>query len=205
MSDERLRALERRWRETGSVEDEASLLLHRVRTGELTEERLALAACCGQAGARMAMHGAGSSAVVPGDRGELLALLERGGPWMLAAAAVAAASKAVDSLGASALPDLRRLLALAEAAVHLRDRERVPEALEVYRHLDRHFYASAAALHDDPRWRACSAVLAAFRAATGRHHAARTALDDAAFVAGEAVVREHVLVAAGSWAIGSRR
>jgi hypothetical protein len=36
MSDERLRELERRWKETGSVEDEAKYLAERVRVGDLT-------------------------------------------------------------------------------------------------------------------------------------------------------------------------
>jgi hypothetical protein len=47
MSDQRLRELERRWRETGSVEDEAAYLLERVRTGSLDREMLELAAYCG--------------------------------------------------------------------------------------------------------------------------------------------------------------
>jgi hypothetical protein len=40
MSDERLREAERKWRETGAVEDEARYLLERVRVGDLTQERL---------------------------------------------------------------------------------------------------------------------------------------------------------------------
>ena len=48
MSDNKLRELERRWKETGSVEDEAAYLLERVRAGELTQERLELAAYCGR-------------------------------------------------------------------------------------------------------------------------------------------------------------
>ncbi len=47
MSDERLREAERRWKESGSVEDEARYLLERVRAGTLTQERLELAAYCG--------------------------------------------------------------------------------------------------------------------------------------------------------------
>lgn len=47
MSDTKLRDLERRWKETGAVEDEAAYLLERVRVGELTRERLELAAYCG--------------------------------------------------------------------------------------------------------------------------------------------------------------
>jgi hypothetical protein len=55
MSDERLRELERRWKETGSVEDEAKYLAERVRVGDLTNERLELAAYCGhQAAQRVA-------------------------------------------------------------------------------------------------------------------------------------------------------
>lgn len=51
MSDQRLRALERRWRETGSIADEADYLLERVRVGELEQEWLELAASCGHAAA----------------------------------------------------------------------------------------------------------------------------------------------------------
>lgn len=52
MSDERLRQLERRWRETSAVEDEAAYLLERVRAGTLTQEQLELAAYCGHRAAR---------------------------------------------------------------------------------------------------------------------------------------------------------
>jgi hypothetical protein len=47
MSDATLRALERRWRATGDVEDEAAFLLQRVRAGGLCDARLDLAAYCG--------------------------------------------------------------------------------------------------------------------------------------------------------------
>lgn len=53
MSDQRLRDLERRWREGGSVEDEAAYLRERVRVGDLTHERLELAAYCGRAAAEL--------------------------------------------------------------------------------------------------------------------------------------------------------
>jgi hypothetical protein len=36
VSDDRLRELERRWKETGAVEDEAAYLKERVRAGELS-------------------------------------------------------------------------------------------------------------------------------------------------------------------------
>src|SRR5581483_5364002 len=51
MSDTELRALERRWRETGALEDEVALLQARRRSGELTTERLELAAYLGSAAA----------------------------------------------------------------------------------------------------------------------------------------------------------
>lgn len=54
MSDERLREMERRWQETGSVQDEAAYLKERVRAGELAWERLELAAYCGHAAACLA-------------------------------------------------------------------------------------------------------------------------------------------------------
>jgi len=52
VSDSRLQALERAWEASGSVEDEAAFLRERVRVGDLSQERLELAACCGHAGAR---------------------------------------------------------------------------------------------------------------------------------------------------------
>ncbi len=45
MTDSNLRELERRFRASGSVEDEAAWLRERVRVGELPQERLELAAC----------------------------------------------------------------------------------------------------------------------------------------------------------------
>lgn len=44
MSDERLRELERSWKESGAVEDEAAFLSERVRVGDLSSEQLQLAA-----------------------------------------------------------------------------------------------------------------------------------------------------------------
>lgn len=54
MSDQKLRELERRWGETGSVEDEATYLRELVRAGHLAQGRLQLAANCGCVAARMA-------------------------------------------------------------------------------------------------------------------------------------------------------
>jgi hypothetical protein len=47
VADERWRALERRWQQTGAVEDEAALLTERVRAGDLAQARAALAAWLG--------------------------------------------------------------------------------------------------------------------------------------------------------------
>ena len=49
VSDADLRELERRWRETGCVEDEAAWLVERVRVGELEQRDLDLARCLGHA------------------------------------------------------------------------------------------------------------------------------------------------------------
>jgi hypothetical protein len=46
MSDQKLRKLTRTWKETGSSEDEAKLLLEQVRCGELSETQLRIAAHC---------------------------------------------------------------------------------------------------------------------------------------------------------------
>lgn len=55
MSDSDLRDLERRWRESGSTEDEATLLMAYVRNRDLTRGRLELAALCGNLGAIQAI------------------------------------------------------------------------------------------------------------------------------------------------------
>ncbi len=52
MSDDTLRALERRFRETESVEDEVAWLASRLRAGEIDSDRLDLAAYCGDEAAR---------------------------------------------------------------------------------------------------------------------------------------------------------
>lgn len=55
MSDQQLRELERRWRETGALEHEVALLRARVRAGALSPEQVELAAWCGHPGAREAL------------------------------------------------------------------------------------------------------------------------------------------------------
>jgi hypothetical protein len=56
MSDADLRELERRWRRTGSVEDEAAYLRDLARTGGLAIERLELASLCGHPAAMRALE-----------------------------------------------------------------------------------------------------------------------------------------------------
>lgn len=53
MTDSRLQELKRAWEASGSVDDEAAYLRERVRVGDLTQERLELAAYWGQVAARM--------------------------------------------------------------------------------------------------------------------------------------------------------
>ena len=49
MTDQRIRSLERRWKQTGASEDEVALILERVRTGILDQSGLELAAYLGSA------------------------------------------------------------------------------------------------------------------------------------------------------------
>lgn len=94
MSDERLRQLERTWRETGAVEDEAAWLRERVRVGDLDLEGLELAAYCGRPAARMIIDD--SSSKPPREPLEIQAWVEgvvaRSKPAAVIAA-VAAAEK----------------------------------------------------------------------------------------------------------------
>lgn len=66
MSDKRLRELERHWRETGAVEDEAAYLLERARSGTLTSLDLERAASAGYPAATRACPQA--AAVPPDER-----------------------------------------------------------------------------------------------------------------------------------------
>jgi hypothetical protein len=47
MSDTRLRELERRWKESGAIDDELAYVKERMRTGGLDQRRVELAAWCG--------------------------------------------------------------------------------------------------------------------------------------------------------------
>lgn len=63
MSDARLRELERRWRESGAIEDEAAYLHERMRVGALPPAKLTSAALCRHPAALIAAFG--SSRVRP--------------------------------------------------------------------------------------------------------------------------------------------
>lgn len=56
VSDERLRTLEARWKQSGLVEDEAAWLLERTRCGDLSPERLELASGLGDPASRLALN-----------------------------------------------------------------------------------------------------------------------------------------------------
>lgn len=57
MTDEHLRQLERRWRESRAHGDEVALIIERMRTGSLERSRVELAAYCGHPAARDALGG----------------------------------------------------------------------------------------------------------------------------------------------------
>lgn len=90
MSDERLRELERRWRETRAADDEAAYLAERVRVGDLTSERLSLAAYVGHPAAAKAIGDGPSDTLL--DPIELVEGLERWGRAVTVRACVAAAT-----------------------------------------------------------------------------------------------------------------
>lgn len=93
MSDQRLRALERKYRESGTVEDEAAYLRERVRVGDLTLERLELAAYCGHEGARRAAQ----SREQPATRArDILSAMEIHGREAVVCLAAAAARVALE-------------------------------------------------------------------------------------------------------------
>ena len=124
MSDQKLRELERRWRETGSVEDEAAYLRERVRVGDLTQERLELAAYCGHEGARVA---ANSTAV---NRDHFLLGLSQLSRELVAQAAVAVAGEALRDCPTSSFTErLVRVLTTLATPVSQHSRDALREAV----------------------------------------------------------------------------
>lgn len=88
MSDERLRELERRWRASGALEDEAAWLGERVRLGDLERARVQVAGLLGHAAARavwlaegdLLLPGAEAAALTGTSANRLAAWRKRGLP-----------------------------------------------------------------------------------------------------------------------------
>lgn len=92
MADAELRSLERQWRATGRVEDEARLLDARRRTGELRLERLELAAWLGHPAARAAL-GDDAPAGEPAPWSRWANALDRAGVEVLLGRVIASAER----------------------------------------------------------------------------------------------------------------
>jgi hypothetical protein len=71
VSDDRLRKLERRWKETGAPDDGAAYLRERMRAGELSQDRVRWAAACGHEPALRAVDGPAPSADLAALQAEL--------------------------------------------------------------------------------------------------------------------------------------
>jgi len=89
VTDSRLRELERRFRSTGAVVDEAARLAERARVGELPVAALDLAAYLGSVAARLAL--AGDVALAPESEAEWLIGLHDRDPVLWVRALIAAA------------------------------------------------------------------------------------------------------------------
>lgn len=205
MSDERLRQLERRWKETGSVEDEAAFLLGRVRAGDLTDERLELAAFCGHAGARRACPQVVRNP--PQDPVRLFEEVE--GSWgkrVAVGVAVAAAQAALTSCSRSGHPEAAVptfLVDAADAAFKCPCSTHAEAAWAAYKKFSGEFWRTADAV--DNRLRSAqSAALACARAAASRHDAASKAVQEAVAVAGVHGVHDEILRYLLAWALAPK-
>ena len=118
MNDGKLAELERRWRETKSPADEAAWLRERVQSGQLSEERLELAASVGHQGAERACGIVSASAAPKLE--EMARTLLRLPEAPVAAVGARFVGMGVRALGASA-PE-----ALSRAASAIEDYERCP-------------------------------------------------------------------------------
>lgn len=78
MTDADLRELERRWRSSGSSQDESLYLRYLVRSGELSPERVVLAAYCGNRAAALALGACPET--TPHGREAVMAWLDAQGP-----------------------------------------------------------------------------------------------------------------------------
>lgn len=115
MTDERLRELERRWKETGSVEDEAAYLLEQVRVGHLDQEKLELAAYCGYEPARLALRDDTATGIA--DLEAWLGGFKRRGRWCLVFALHGLAASALRATIGSLTPEDAKLGSDALASV----------------------------------------------------------------------------------------
>jgi hypothetical protein len=115
MSDEELRELERRFRETGSVEDHVAYLKGRLRAAALTPERLACAAFLGDAAAQQAIEARAPEPWELSDRDVWIARIKPVGKEAIVRAVLAVSRRALEvwELG---FPDERRPRTAIEAA-----------------------------------------------------------------------------------------
>jgi len=95
MTDSRLQELERAWKASGSLEDGVAYLHERVRTGELSQERLRLASRCGDPAAARAVGHDCTATMSPCFRcwheiSVLASVANDGGPEVALRAAIAA-------------------------------------------------------------------------------------------------------------------
>jgi len=187
MSDERLRQLERRWRASGSVHDESGYLLERVRAGDLSRERLELAAYCGHQGARAAS--AGDAPAAPQGLGDWGRGLEPWGkePCVRAALSAGWAQSQAKEYSVDAVRALRRALAWIRCPCQ--------------RH--RALAREAAGRSSKIRSATEAALAAAAADAEGAASKASKALARAAKVVGEGRVRAAAQSDVASWALGN--
>jgi hypothetical protein len=89
MADLRLRRLERKWKETGSLEDEATYLLEALRTGALSQESLELASDLGHRPARRVLEREPLQAADLAEHGNFIR--QRWGQWQLVRASLTVA------------------------------------------------------------------------------------------------------------------
>lgn len=128
MSDAKLRELERRWRETRSVEDEAAYLHEQVRAGVLSPERLELAALCGHAACLSVIQS--SEPAFQGPLSDWTRRIERFGKAPCVACAVLAASCVLGQFSRWRPSDRRPIEAVGRARLWLSEDPSRPETEE---------------------------------------------------------------------------
>ncbi|MBX3470300.1 MAG: hypothetical protein KF878_25820 [Planctomycetes bacterium] len=174
MTDGRLREAERRWRQSGSVDDEAAFLRERVRAGALPPARLEVAAACG--------HPAAARALPAPTRGLFGRALDRArealtgdDPWrrlrrfapevkVRAAFVIArptfAAAGATGEVAAAATRALAATEAWLEAPSEARAAAASEAAADLYDLINREFEDEGSAVADALQWAGCVAAAA---------------------------------------------